>query len=63
MRYLVYNEPTENDGDREVKVTEDEAIKIQRDFAWKAHGYIYETDQMALDDYIVVNWAHWKEEL
>lgn len=62
MRYLVYNEPSEH-GDVEVKMSETEAIKWQRDYVWKHHGYIYETDQMALDDYICVNWAYWREEL
>jgi hypothetical protein len=63
MRYLVYDERIPDVGSVQIKVTEDEAIKIQRDSAWKSKGYIYETDQMALDDYIAVNWAYWKEEL
>lgn len=62
MRYLVYNEPSEH-GDVEVKMSETEAIKWQRDYALKSHGYTYETDQMAIDDYICVNWAYWREEL
>lgn len=62
MRYLVYSEPSEH-GDVEVKMSEAEAIKWQRDYALKHYKFVYETDQMAIDDYICVNWAYWLEEL
>jgi hypothetical protein len=62
MRYIVYSEPSEH-GDVEVKMTEAEAIKWQRDYVLKAHNYTYESDQAALKDYIAVNWAYWREEL
>ena len=65
MRKLVYSFPDETKPNQigEFVCTEQEAIKIQREYALKTHGYSYETDQIALDDYICVNWAYWLEEL
>lgn len=62
MRYLVWCYPEEDGSAGEVKVTEAEAIKLQREHARK-YGFEYKTDQDALDDYICVNWAFWREEL
>lgn len=63
MKYLIYSYPKEDGSIGEFKTTEEEAIKIQREYVFKKRGYVYETDQAALDDYICVNWAYWREEL
>ena len=43
-------------------VTVEEAIKLQREGAYKAHQFVYTSDQEALDDFIAVNWAYWIDE-
>lgn len=62
MRYLVYNEPSEH-GDVEVRRTYEEAIQYQRTYLKNKTGFDYQTDELALADYIALNWAYCREEL
>jgi hypothetical protein len=54
-----YIEPAENpDGYAEVTVSREEAIRLQRDTVARVRpDFVYESDEQALEDYIVVNWA------
>lgn len=40
-----------------LRVKAEVAIARQRDTAFKARGYVYPTDEMALEDFITVHWA------
>lgn len=63
MRYLVYDEYVNENESYEVKRTEQEVLEYMRKHVEERHGFRYKNSQDALDDYIAVNWAYWKEEL
>lgn len=54
-RMLEYREPTE-EGDSVVRLTEEEAIRIQKERAAR-YGVCYTADQEALDDFICIHYA------
>jgi hypothetical protein len=58
---IVYDEPDENGKNREISVTEEIAIKSQKEVALKANGYVYKNDEDALADFMTIHWA-WKED-
>ena len=60
-RKLKYDEPGENEEHIINIITEENAIKFQKE-KLKKLGYVYMDDQMALDDFIAVNWASYLEE-
>ena len=61
MRYLLYNEQHE-DGDRQIRVSVDEAVATQRSKAYSVRQYVYESDEEALLDFIAVNWAWYEDQ-
>jgi len=54
-RMLEYSEPTE-EGATTVRLTEEEAIRIQKEQAAK-HGMLYVTEREALDDFVCIHHA------
>ena len=62
MRYVMFECMTSSGIMADVKLTEQEAIRIQRNAAWKNDGYIYELDKFALKDFMQLNRAFWREE-
>ena len=62
MRYVMFECVTNSGMIADVKLTEQEAIRIQRNAAWKNEGYIYECDKFALKDFMQLNRAFWREE-
>ncbi len=58
---IAYEEPDENGGDRKVSLTEEIAIKTQKEVALKANGFVYENDEEALADFMTIHGA-WKED-
>lgn len=62
-RYLVYDEYINENESYQVKKTEQEAIDSMVKYAKEHHDYTYKDSKDALDDYISLHWAYWKEEL
>lgn len=62
MKYLVHNEMDIFGGHYEVRRTYKEAIQYQRSSLKHRTGFDYQSDELALADYIAVNWASTKEE-
>ncbi len=58
---IVHDELDKNGKDIRVKRTRDEAIAYQKRLAFTSTGYVYATDDMALEDYLTVQGA-WKED-
>lgn len=57
---IKYEQPCENcpGGSEQIIVTREEAIRIQRETAALVRpGFVYESDEQALEDYMAVNWA------
>lgn len=59
-KLIVHEEPGEDDQHVRVERTRDEAIAYQKSAAFKSKGYVYATNQMALDDYMTIHGA-WEE--
>ena len=66
MKYVQYNEPREGRDtqgnevtcDVTLRVTVEHAVAMQRHQCYKARGVdIYKSDEDALNDFVVVNWA------
>ena len=57
---IVWNEPDENGQNKVFKISKEEAIEIQKASA-KRFGIAYESDEQALSDFIIVNWAREEE--
>lgn len=58
MKYIYFVEPHAIPGAVcYVQLTEDQAIEWQRSYAVNHKGFVYQSDQEALDDFMVVNWA------
>lgn len=56
---VIYDEPDSNGGNKRVEITEEEAIRRQKEAA-KNKSFTYRNDNEALEDYITIHWA-WKE--
>lgn len=56
---IVYNTPDEVGNNVVIRVTEDEAISLQKKAADRK-GFIYDSDLDALEDFLTVHWA-WRE--
>lgn len=53
---IVYTEPTPHGDVQEIRITEADAILRMKEYA-RQRGYLYESDQDALEDFLVVHWA------
>ena len=56
MRYLIYKDLSPNGNIVEVKISEQEAIEVQRNSALHK-SYAYASDAEALADFMTVHWA------
>jgi hypothetical protein len=64
VRFIAYDEPIFDQhtgqmiGNKIKAITEQEAIKIQKETVAKVkQDFVYKDDQQALNDFITVNWA------
>lgn len=59
MKYVEWIEPYDNETDTTLicRLTVEDAIKAQRHHAFAQKGFVYETEQQALDDFVTVHWA------
>lgn len=53
---IVYEEPDENGQNITIRITEEQAIKLTKEAAFK-NDHIYKNDEEALADFMTVNWA------
>ncbi len=68
LKFIAYDEPLfdqttgEHIGNKVKALTEQEAIKIQKETVAKVRpSFSYKDDKEALEDFITVNWAWWVE--
>jgi hypothetical protein len=61
MQYLIYHEPHEIHGHTTIRVSEADAIAEQRASCVRTRGVdLYESDEVALLDFIALHWASWE---
>lgn len=58
VMYVEYMELGEHGEPLTIRISEEEAIARQRMAALRANNYGYESDQDALEDFLVVHWAY-----
>lgn len=61
-KYVVYHEPfhCEHTGkvfNKEIRVSVEDAIEWQKGHAYVLKGYIYDHDDHALQDFLIINWG------
>lgn len=61
MKILEYIEPGENDEPVVVRLSQEDAIRSMKELRAR-QGYVYASDEEALQDFLVVNWATEVEE-
>jgi hypothetical protein len=62
MKYVVWDEPvySEVTGEllnRQIRMTESDAIFWQKEHAFKMTGYVYTSDGDALEDFATLHWG------
>lgn len=62
MKYLIHPEMDIYGGHYQVRRTYEEAIQYQRAYLKQQYGVDYQSDELALADYIAVNWASTQED-
>ena len=60
VKFVCWTDPDKNGDPVFERISVDEAIARAKHVA-KSKGYVYESDKMALEDFIVVHWA-WIED-
>jgi hypothetical protein len=60
-KYVVFNSMMEDGIAGTTRVLTEDAIRQQKEVAYYHNNFVYETDEQALDDFLICNWG-WIEE-
>ena len=61
-KYVVYADQLEYDKIITIRILVEDAIRQQKEVAYHHSKFVYETDEQALQDFLICNWGRIEED-